>query len=63
MKLHSLVHLFLNQPVFQENKIYNFKVHLFSFLNSKQKNDCIYFFNAEENFSLVKIFWNLRVQL
>ena len=30
--------LFLNQPVFQENQIYNFKFHLFSFLNTKQAN-------------------------
>ena len=26
--------LFLNQPVFQENQIYNFKIHLFLFLNT-----------------------------
>ena len=27
---------FLNQPVFQENKICNFKIHLFSILNNEQ---------------------------
>ena len=34
--------LFLNQPVFQENKIYSFTVHLFSFLNSKQTSDGVF---------------------
>ena len=38
--------LFLNQPVFQENKIYNFKIHLISFLNTKQTNDGIFFNKA-----------------
>ena len=28
--------LFLNQSVYQENKIYPFKINLFSFLNTKQ---------------------------
>ena len=31
--------LFLNRLIFQENKIYNFKTHLFSFLNTKLTND------------------------
>ena len=31
--------LFLNQTAFQENKIYNFKTYLFTFLNTKQTND------------------------
>ena len=35
--------LFLHQPVFQENKIYNFNIHLFSYLNTKQTNDGIFF--------------------
>ena len=35
--------LFLHQPVFQENKIYNFKINLFSFLNTEQINDSIFF--------------------
>ena len=34
--------LFLNQPIFQENQIYNFKINLFSFLNTKQTNDGIF---------------------
>ena len=56
MKLHSLVHLFLNQPVFQENKIYNFKVRLFPFLNTKQINDGILLKKIGEKFNLAKIF-------
>ena len=28
--------------VFQENKIYNFKIHLFSFLNTKKTNDGVF---------------------
>ena len=37
MKRHiTWYSLFLNQPVFQENKIYNFKIYLCSFLNTKQ---------------------------
>ena len=39
MERHSLVQFALNQPVFQENKICNSKIHLFSFLNTKQTND------------------------
>ena len=27
----------LNQPIFQENKVYNCKIHLFPVLNTKQK--------------------------
>ena len=55
--------LFLNQPVFQENKIYNFKIHLISFLNTKQTNDGIFLNNAGQNFNLANIFWNVRVRL
>ena len=63
MKRHSLVYLFLNQPVFQENKIYNSKIHLISFLNTKQTNDGIFLNNAGQNFNLANIFWNVRVRL
>ena len=42
MKRQNLVQLFLNQPVFQENKIHNSNIHLFSFLNTKQTNDGIF---------------------
>ena len=48
--------MFLNQPVFQENKICNFKIHLISILNTKQTNDDIFSNKAEENFNLAKNF-------
>ena len=54
--------MFLNQPVFQENKNYNFKIHLFSFLNTKQT---VFFFEKRLGIILIwqKIFWNVRVRL
>ena len=55
--------LFLNQSVFQENKIYNIKTHLFSFLNTKQRNDGIFLNTSGDNFDLANIFWNVRVRL
>ena len=55
--------LFLNQPVFQENKIYTFKIHLFSFSNKKQINDCVFSNMIGKNFNLAKNFWNVRVRL
>ena len=53
----------MSQPgtVFQENKIYNCKIDLFSFLNNKQTDNGIFLNKARENFNLVKIFWNMRV--
>ena len=48
--------LFLNQPVFQENKICNFESHLLSVLNTKQTNDGTFSNKAGENFNLAKIF-------
>ena len=60
-KVTSSYSLFLNHPVFQENKIYNFISHL-SFLNTKQTNDGIFMNKARENFNLAKIFWNVRVR-
>ena len=50
MKRHSLVQFVLNQPVFKENKICNFKIHLFLILNTKQTNDGIFSNKAGENF-------------
>ena len=47
--------LFFNKCVFQENKICNFKIHLFSLLSTKQKNKGIFFNKAGENFNLAKI--------
>ena len=67
MKRHSLVQFVYSiqfvQPVFQEYKIYNFKIHLFSFLNIKQTNDGIFLNKAGENFNLTKLFWSVRVRL
>ena len=56
MKRHGLVQFVLNQPVFQENRIYNFKIHLFLFLNTKQTNAGIFLNKTRENFKLSKIF-------
>ena len=47
--------LFLNQPVFQENKICNFKTHLISILNTKQINDGTFLNKTGQNFNLAKI--------
>ena len=55
--------LVLNQPVFKENKFCNFKIQLFSILNTKQTNDGIFSNKAGENFKLAKIFLNVRVRL
>ena len=59
-----------NQFVFKW-ACYNFKIHLFSFLSTKQINDGIFsnktggiFSNKTgENVNLAKIFWNVRVRL
>ena len=53
--------LILNQPVFEENKFCNFKIHFFSILNIKQTNNGIFFNKARDNFNLAKIFLNVRV--
>ena len=42
MNVTAWYSLFLNQPVFQENKIWNFKIRLFSFSNTKQTNDSVF---------------------
>ena len=55
--------MFLNQPVFQEHKIYNFEIHLFSILDTKQINDGIFLNKTGENVNLAKLFWNVRVRL
>ena len=47
--------LFLNKSVFQENKLCNFKIHLFSILNTKQTNDGTFSNKAGENFNMAKI--------
>ena len=38
--------LFLNQPIFQENKIFNFKIHLFSFLHYTPNKQMRVFFRT-----------------
>ena len=63
MKRHSLVQFVFKTACFQENKICNFKIHLFSILNTKQTNDDIFSNKTGENFDLAKIFWNVRVRL
>ena len=55
--------LVLNQPVFKENKFCNFKIQLFSILNTKQTNDGIFSNKAGENFNLAKKFLYVRVRL
>ena len=47
--------LFFNKCVFQENKICNFKIHLFSLLRTKQKIKVFFLNKAGENFNLAKI--------
>ena len=59
MKRHNLVKFVLNQPVFYENKFCNFKIYLFSILNTKQTNDGIFSNKAGENFNLAKNFLKL----
>ena len=53
----------MSHPVFQENKIYSFKIHLFSFWNIKKTNDGIFLNKTGDNFNLAKIFWNVNVWL
>ena len=55
--------LFLNQHVFQENKICNYEIYLSSFSNTKETNDSIFLNKTRENFNLTKIFWNVKVRL
>ena len=47
--------MFLNQPVFQENKLCNFKTYLFSILNTKQTNDGVFSNKAGEKLNLTKM--------
>ena len=56
MKRHNLVQFVFKSACFSRNKIYNFKIHLFSFLNTKQTNDGIFLKKTVENFNLAKIF-------
>ena len=50
MKCHSMVQFVFKSAGFQENKIYNFKIHLFSFLNTKQTSDGIFLNKTGDSF-------------
>ena len=50
-----------SQHALQENNIYTFKNHLFSFSNTKQTNISIN--KHEEKFGLAKIFCNVIVRI
>ena len=63
MKRHSLVPFIFKSACLLRINFYNFKIHLFSILNTKQTNDCIFSNKAGENFNLAKIFLNVGVQL
>ena len=47
--------MFLNQPVSQENKFWNFNIYFFSILNTKQTNDGVFSNKAGENLNLTKM--------
>ena len=51
------------QRVNQENNIFTFKIHLFSLKNTNQTNLSIFPNRNEEKFNVVKINWNVSVQL
>ena len=63
MERHSLVQFVFNQPAFQENKICNFKIHLFLILNNKQTNPDIFSNKTRDNFNLAENFWNVKGRL
>ena len=57
MKRLSLV-----QFVFKENNFCNYKIHLFSILNTKQTNDAIFSNKAGKNFNLAKKFLKREIK-
>ena len=61
-KCHSLVQFVFKSACLLENKFCNFKIHLFSILNTKQTNNGIFSNKAGENFNLAKTFLNARVR-
>ena len=64
MKRHSLVQFALKSACFSRKfTIYNFKIRLFSFLNTKPSNGGNFLKKTGGNFNLAKIFRNVRVQL
>ena len=62
IKIIPIQNLQFYNSIFQENKIYNFKIHLFSFLSIKQTNDPNVLNTTLDNFNLTKIFCNMRVR-
>ena len=55
-KRHSLVQSVFKSACFSIKQNLQFKIHLFSILNTKQTNDGIFSNKAGENFNLAKIF-------
>ena len=49
MKRHSLVQFAFKSTCFLSKQIFQFKIHLFSILNTKQANDGIFSNKAGEN--------------
>ena len=63
MKRHNLVQVIFKSACFSGKQNVQFKINLFSFLNTKQTNNGIFLNKTGENFNLAKTFWNLRVWL
>ena len=63
MKRHSLVQFAFKSTCFLSKQIFQFKIHLFSILNTKQANDGIFSNRTKENFNFAKTFLNVRVRL
>ena len=64
MKRHSLAQSVFKSACFsRKQKIYNFKIHLSSFSNTKQTNGAIFLNTTGDNFNLAKICWNMKVRL
>ena len=59
--IHGDFQICISVPL--RNQISQFKIHLFSTLNTKQRNDGIFSNKAGENSNLAKIFLNVRVRL
>ena len=58
-----MVQLVYESASFLKNRFSNFKIHLFSILNTKQTNDGIFSDKAWENFDMAEIFLNVRARL
>ena len=62
-KRHSLVQFAFKSACFLRKHVCNFKIHLFSILNTKQTNNAIFSNKTGENSNLAKIFLDVRVRL